>query len=182
MQRAAWETVCELKRLGNVLKSLSQILWDFGHCSTCYITQASHACFQEAGRVFTLPICCGVSEQAHGQSQRSCSSDQDRYRGTKKEDKLGPRGRHGPLLTGGKRNKSRNHGSQLCVYKVNTVLDRYRYMLGGFTTWNLFWRKMDFLPHTTSSYWARMDRQLRNNFVSLATVFIYFSLCNATCA
>lgn len=26
-----------------------------------------------------------------------------------------------------------------------------------------------------------MDRQLRNNFVSLGTVFIYFSLCNATC-
>lgn len=40
-----------------------------------------------------------------------------------------PRGRHSTLLTGGKRNKGKNQGSQLCVYKVNTFLDRYRYML-----------------------------------------------------
>lgn len=50
----------------------------------------SATCLLSRGRE-NVGTACGVSAQAHAQSRRSCSADQDRYRGARKEDKLEPK-------------------------------------------------------------------------------------------
>lgn len=65
--------------------------------------------------MFVLSVICpGFSEQVPVKSQSSRSPQQDRYRGTKEAGRrqLGAQEEDTTLhLTGGKRNKGRNHGS-----------------------------------------------------------------------